>query len=80
VLDRRSMRSSIALCVLDCRKCARVHVTVLKTHSAAGEAMASRATRALWADEVCARSRPLGSSALARARSSLFALFHPLKL
>jgi hypothetical protein len=54
------VRSSIALCVLDRKKCARAHVTTLKTHDAAGEAMAARATQALRADEACARSRPLG--------------------
>jgi hypothetical protein len=31
---------------LDCRQCARVHVTALKTHSVEGEAMAARA---MWA-------------------------------
>jgi hypothetical protein len=59
--------------VLNRRQCARVHVTALKTHGAAGEAMAARA---MWADEASARSHPLGSSALVGAKTSLFALFH----
>jgi hypothetical protein len=70
------VHSSAALCALDRKKCARAHVTALKTHGVAGEAMAARATRALWADKACTRSCPLGSSALIGARSSLFALFH----
>ena len=63
--------------MLDRRQCARVHITALKTHSTVGEVMAVRTMQALWADEACARSRPLGSSALVEARSSLFALFRP---
>jgi hypothetical protein len=35
----------------------------LKTHGAAGEAMAAREMRAMWADEACAQPRPLGSIA-----------------
>ena len=73
-LDRRLVRSSACLSALDHRQYARAHVTVLKTQGAAGEAIIAKATQALWADKACARSCPLGSSALARAKSSLFAL------
>jgi hypothetical protein len=72
----KAVRLSAALRALDRRKCARAHVTALKTHGVAGEAMASREMRALRADEACARLCHLGSSALARARYSLFAIFH----
>jgi hypothetical protein len=68
---------SIAGSVLDRRQCARAHLIALKTHGAAGEAMAARVTRALRADEACARLCPLDSIALTGARSSLFALFQP---
>jgi hypothetical protein len=47
----QSVRSSAALSALNHSLCARAHVTALKTHGAAGEAMAARATRA---DETCA--------------------------
>ena len=66
----QAMRSSTALCGLDCTNYARAHVTALKTHGPAGEAMAARATWALQANEECARllvhSTPgsLGSSAI----------------
>jgi hypothetical protein len=76
-LDRRSVRLSATLCALNRRKCARAHVTTLKTNNAAGEAMAAKATWAMRADEACTRLCPLDLSALAGARSSLFALFHP---
>jgi hypothetical protein len=49
---------SIAGSVLDRRQCARAHLIALKTHGAAGEAMAARATRALRADKACARLCP----------------------
>jgi hypothetical protein len=70
----QAVRSSAALRALDHSLCARAHVTALKTHNAVVEAMAARATRA---NKAYARSRPLGLSALAGARSSLFALFSP---
>jgi hypothetical protein len=73
----RSRVHSIVGGALDHSLCARVHVIALKTHSVVGEAMAVRATQA---DEACARSHPLGLSALAGARSSPFVLFHPFNL
>jgi hypothetical protein len=76
----QAVHSSAALCALDLRQCDRVHVIALKTQGTAGEVMAARATWALRADETYARSRPLGSSALVGARSSLFALFYPFNL
>jgi hypothetical protein len=42
------MRSSVALCVLDCSLCARAHITAQEAHGVAGEAMAARATRDMW--------------------------------
>jgi hypothetical protein len=57
-------------------QCARSQLTTLKSRGISKLAMAARATRTLRADEACAWSRPLGSSALAGARSSNFVLFH----
>jgi hypothetical protein len=54
-LDRRALNREM---------CARSHVTSLKSHGASELAMVARVTRTSRADEACARSCPLGSSAL----------------